>query len=294
MLKLDRTASPVAPRDAATLVLVRPGTRGMEVLCVERNKNVHFMGGAIVFPGGKLEAARDADASWARLSTTPRERGLGFAADPAMLRSLAVAACRESLEEAAILPIAGGVLGPSELIALRAAMTARPEALREALEARRLRLDLAALYPLAHWVTPEAETRRFDARFFLACAPEGQPGAHDAGEIVSSFWSAPADVLARFDASLVQLAPPTHRMLGVLAAAATVEGALDAAEHACLAPICPKLVRHVDAEGDTLALVLPGDPEHTVGEARVAGPSRYVLRGERWRPGTPPSGGPGC
>lgn len=291
MLVLGRDTPPVVPRDASTLVLVRPGAAGMEVLCVERNQNVHFMGGAIVFPGGKLEAARDGDPAWARLSTAPRERGLGFAADPAALRSLAVAACRESLEEAAILPIAGGTLGPSELVLLRAATTARPEALREALEARGLLLDLAALHPLGHWVTPEAETRRFDARFFLARAPEGQPGAHDAGEIVSSFWSAPAAVLARFDASEVQLAPPTHRMLSVLAAAATVEGALDAAERACLAPICPKLVRHVDAQGDTLALALPGDPEHAVGEARVAGPSRYVLRGERWRPGTAPSRG---
>jgi hypothetical protein len=51
-----------------------------------------------------------------------------------------------------------------------------------------------------------------------------------------------------------------------------------------LDPICPKLVRHVDARGETMALVLPGDPEHDVGEARAPGASRYVLRSDRWLP----------
>jgi 8-oxo-dGTP pyrophosphatase MutT (NUDIX family) len=288
VLKFAQGQAPVTPKDAATLVLVRPSTRGVEVFCVERNKKVRFMGGAIVFPGGKLDE-RDRDVAWELLSTTPPERGLGFAADLAMLRALAVAACRESLEEAAILPVTGGALGEVELIALRTAMAAHPEALRETLEARALRLDLAALHPLAHWITPEAETRRFDARFFMACAPEGQPGAHDESETMASFWATPAEVLARFDASEVQLAPPTHRTLSVLAETATVEGAFAAAERACLDPICPKLVQHRDEAGDTLALVLPGDPEHEIREPRVAGASRYVLRGEHWRPGTAPA-----
>lgn len=288
MLRFSPDQPPVAPRDASTLVLVRPAAGGMEVFCVERNKKVRFMGGAIVFPGGKLDDAHDRDPVWERLSTAPAPRGLGFAADRATLRALAVAACRESLEEAAILPVAGGALREPDLLALRASISKRAEALRETLEARALRLDLAALHPLAHWVTPEAETRRFDARFFLACAPEGQPGAHDESETMASFWAAPAEVLARFDASEVQLAPPTHRTLSVLAEARTVEGAFAAAARATLEPICPKLVQHRDASGETLALVLPGDPEHDVREARVAGASRYVLRGEHWRPGSAP------
>ena len=107
---------------------------------------------------------------------------------------------------------------------------------------------------------------------------------------MASFWAAPAEVLARHERSEVQLAPPTHRTLAILADAGAVEGAFAAAERATLEPICPRLVKHTDARGETLALVLPGDPDHELGAPLVAGPSRYVLRGEHWRPEAAPRG----
>lgn len=274
MLDLDEARGAATPKDAATLVLARDGAEGVELFCVERSKKLRFMGGAVVFPGGKLDDAHDRDAAWEALSTAPDPRGLGFAADAETLRALAVAACRESLEEAAILPVAGGSLRADDLAAMRAAPM-RPELVR-----RGLRLDLAALHPLARWITPAAESRRYDARFFVVAAPAGQPGAHDESETLASFWATPASVLRRFDAGEVQLAPPTNRTLEILSSARTVGDALAIAAAACLDPVCPKLVRHED----TLALVLPGDPEHDVRTARVPGRSRFVLRGERWRP----------
>jgi hypothetical protein len=60
------------------------------------------------------------------------------------------------------------------------------------------------------------------------------------------------------------------------------------AASSCLDPICPRAVEQHDARGETMALVLPGDPEHTVREARVPGASRYVLRGDRWSAENPP------
>jgi len=274
---INRTG--VTPKDAATLVLLRH-TSEMEVFCVERNRSLKFMGGAIVFPGGKVDDAHDRNPAWENLCTAANPRGLGFAADPSALRALAVAACRESLEEAAILPVARGMLSGAELVALREALATDEHALRTSLDARKLVLDLAALEPFARWITPAAESRRFDARFFLAVAPPGQPGAHDDSETMSSFWAAPSRVLARFDAREVQLAPPTHRTLEILAAAGSIEGAIAAARSASLEPICPKLVPY----DGTLALVLPGDREHDVREARVVGRSRYVLRDDRWLP----------
>jgi 8-oxo-dGTP pyrophosphatase MutT (NUDIX family) len=276
-LSLGRSAAPA--NDAATLVLVRDaGESGVEVFCVERNKKSRFVGGAIVFPGGKLDPS-DAEGAWLALVTAPRRMRSGFAETEAHLRALAIAAVRETLEEAAIVHVAGGALDDRAARALRDRHASDPGALCAFLSDRRLRLDLAALHPFARWVTPEAEARRYDTRFFLAVAPPGQLGAHDAHETMASFWATPAEVLRRFDAGDVQLVPPTHRSLEVLAGCRTSSEALALAENAALEAIRPRLVK----QDDSLALVLPGDPEHPDRTALVPGSSRYVLRGERWQ-----------
>jgi len=289
-LKADR--APVAPKDASTLVIVRPKDGGgIEVFCVERNKKSRFMGGAIVFPGGKLDGS-DVLAEWTPLTTPPRlpTRGtVPFTSSDAHFRSLAIAGARETLEEAAILHVSDGAVKQAELFALRLELTTAPDALRAFLSKRRLRLDLGALHPFARWITPEAESRRFDARFFVAIAPEGQIGFHDEHETMASFWATPAEVLRRFDAGEVQLMPPTHRTIAMLGDCSSTGEVLSLASSSDLDPICPRLVKHADASGETIALVLPGDPEHAVREQRVPGPTRYVLRGERWLSENPPS-----
>ncbi|MDB5218539.1 MAG: putative NUDIX/MutT-family hydrolase [Myxococcaceae bacterium] len=289
-LKADR--EPVAPKDASTLVIVRPKEGGgIEVFCVERNKKSRFMGGAIVFPGGKLDGS-DVLAEWTPLTTPPRLPSRGtvpFTVNDAHFRSLAIAGARETLEEAAILHVSDGKVTQAELFALRKELTTLPDALRAFLSKRRLRLDLGALHPFARWITPEAESRRFDARFFVAIAPEGQTGFHDEHETMASFWATPAEVLRRFEAGEVQLMPPTHRTIVMLGDCFSTEEVLQLANSSNLDPICPRLVKHADKNGETMALVLPGDPEHAVREQRVPGPSRYVLRGERWLSENPPS-----
>lgn len=268
-LKLDRDGVP--PKPAATLILVRDATDAndaIEVFCVQRSGKSAFMGGAIVFPGGKVDASDSAD-DWNALIVD---------ADPE-LRAHRIAACRESLEEAAILPVDGGTLSDADLEALRRAHADDPSALKAFLTSKTLRLDLRALHAFAHWVTPTAESRRYDTFFFIAQAPAGQTGAHDQTETTASFWATPAEVLRRFYAGEVQLAPPTHRTLDLLTSCKSTGDAFALAARACLDPICPRLV----PMGDTMALVLPGDPEHDVRETRVPGGTRYVLRGERWR-----------
>ena len=273
-LDLDPSRQGVPPKDAATLVIVRDAVGdGLEVFCVERHKKSGFLGGAIVFPGGKLDSS-DEDAAWDATVTVSDFVGKE--------RALAIAACRESLEEAAILPVAGGVLVHADLLEIRA--RAKHEPLPALLVRRGLRVDLAQLRLFARWITPVAESRRFDTRFFITAAPPGQEGAHDERETMASFWAPPGAVLERFERGEVQLAPPTHRTLELLSTKRTSREALALAVSACLDPICPQLVRH----GGTLALVLPGDPEHEVREARVAGASRFVLHGQRWLPGEAP------
>lgn len=279
MLDLELEREAVPPKPAATLILVRDATgdasRGVEVFCVERNKKSRFLGGAIVFPGGKVDAS-DGSEEWAPVVRPARD---------ARLTAHVIAACRESLEEAAILPVSGGAMTDQELGDLRARHAQDPTALRTHLATHQRALDLGALVPFARWVTPTAESRRYDTWFFVAIAPRGQSGAHDEGETTASFWATPAAILERFANDEVQLAPPTHRTLEILASCANTAEVVLAAERADKEPICPKLV----PQGDTLALVLPGDPEHEVREARAPGCSRYVRRGERWRSEDPPA-----
>jgi 8-oxo-dGTP pyrophosphatase MutT (NUDIX family) len=271
-------------------VLVRGAAEGIEVFCVERNKKSGFMGGAIVFPGGKLDAS-DVLAEWTPLTTPPRlpiRSTTPFTSSDAHHRSLSIAAERETLEEAAILHVRDGSVTQDDLFALRNELKTSPDALRLFLAKRQLRLDLAALHPFARWITPEAEARRFDARFFLALAPEGLTGLHDEHETMASFWASPQEVLRRFEANEVQLMPPTHRTIAILAECASTGDVIAMADAANLDPICPRLVPQKDDQGETMALVLPGDPEHSVQEPRVPGGSRYVLRGDRWRSENPP------
>jgi 8-oxo-dGTP pyrophosphatase MutT (NUDIX family) len=274
VLDLDPSRAEVPPRDASTLIVVREGRDGVEVFCVERHPKSGFLGGAIVFPGGKVDPD-DASPEWEPVISGPATGDV----------AQRIAGCREALEEAAILPIVGGSLSHDELLDIRARALSNEHFIRTFLVTRALRLDLAALHPFARWVTPAAESRRFDTRFYVTVLPDGQRGAHDDRETTSSFWASPAGVLARFEEGRVQLLPPTHRSLELLATARTSSDAIAIAARMSLEPICPRLV----PQGDTMALVLPGDPAHDVREVRAPGKSRFVLRSDRWLPEDAPA-----
>jgi 8-oxo-dGTP pyrophosphatase MutT (NUDIX family) len=269
MLRFEPGREPTPPRDAATVLVVRDGAAGLEIFCVRRSDKSGFLSGALVFPGGKVDAA-DADAAWAELTSLPDARAELVAGASASALSLAVAACRETLEEARILvaeqeidpDVVAGALASGFLSAVRASGA---------------RLALDRLAPFARWVTPEAEARRFDARFFLVRAPHGQEGRHDDHETTHSLWGRPADVLEAAARGEYFLAPPTARSLELLATAKDVNAALTIARAQSLAPICPVFV-----QADEPFLALPGDPAHPIAERRVDGPSRYVLRDGRF------------
>lgn len=276
MTKLDLSfdRKPTTPFLAATVIILRDAQANdgcFEVLCVKRSAGSSFLGGAIVFPGGKVsgddgDATREPDEAWR------------------------TAACRETLEEAAIALFEDKSVSHDEAVALQQELDAGGS-YRAILTRLRVRPHLGALVPLSRWVTPESEPKRFDTMFYLVRAPEGQLGRNDARETDASFWAAPKEVLASFERGEVALFPPTHRTLELLAtfdsAAAAIESSKSAGESALL-PICPELVK----QGDTLALTLPGDPAHSIREPRIAGLSRYVLRGEKWLPEEAPQGEP--
>lgn len=284
MLEFDPNRKITPPKDAATVVIVRDGAEGLEVFCVRRHAQSAFMGGALVFPGGKLDP-KDQDPRWFDRTTAIDPRSSLFSSDAAHALALAVAACRETLEEGCILPtrpsIDDTVLGD----VLREAQT---DGLLEALVRREITLDVGRMAPLARWVTPEAESRRFDARFYLLALPDGQIGKHDEHETTMSMWAKPKDVLDAAAQGRFFLAPPTSRTLELLANERDVHGAFQLAARQTLQPVCPEFVAE-----DPPFIALPGDPAHSVSEKRVDGPTRYVLRDGKFVSEDPPEGGKG-
>jgi 8-oxo-dGTP pyrophosphatase MutT (NUDIX family) len=285
LLSFDPKRDPTLLRDAATVIVLREGAQGVEVFCVLRHTKSSFLGGAVVFPGGKLEPA-DASDLWEDQATAPHPRGVLFASEAVSTRTIAVAACREMLEEGGILPTDGS-LDAAEIDVLRAELltsSSTPSALATALARRGRRLALDALIPWARWITPSAEARRFDARFFLLELPRGQEGRHDEHETTMSFWGRPADVLDRFTRGEIALAPPTTRTLELLADVRHCREATALAAAQPLTPICPTFV-----PADPPFLALPGDPAHEARDKRVLGPTRFVLRDGRFVSEDPPA-----
>lgn len=257
-------------------MVMRETNAGLEVFCIERAKGSRFLGGAIVFPGGKVDPG-DHDLRWdsiVRGYVAPTGEGEGRYA-----KAIAICAMRECFEETCMLHAVG--LGVPTLLEWHdAATTSGVPGLLERLTQSDARVDLSSFLPISRWITPVAEARRFDTRFFLARAPDGQEAKIDGGEATRGVWGTPKQVLAEFATGRIALFPPTHRMLEMLEGCRTWEDAVGYARSACLLPICPEVVK----TENTVALVMPGDPEHSIHEPRIAGRSRYVLRGEQWLP----------
>jgi glyoxylase-like metal-dependent hydrolase (beta-lactamase superfamily II)/8-oxo-dGTP pyrophosphatase MutT (NUDIX family) len=231
-------ADKLAARPAATVLLLRDGSLGPEAFLLQRTRSAAFLAGAHVFPGGALDKA-DHDARVLRrvhgLSEEEANARLGVAAG-----GLAywVAALRECFEEAGILLAQGedgGALGAAraaQLAQYRGALHAGKLGFAEFLERERLLLRAHELAYFGHWITAPGRARRFDTRFFLALAPEGQQGAHDGTELIASQWLRPQEALEREAGGAMDLVFATKNTLADLARFARARDALEHAREA--------------------------------------------------------------
>jgi 8-oxo-dGTP pyrophosphatase MutT (NUDIX family) len=252
---LESGRAPAPTRDAATVALVRDGDEGLEVYLLRRVAAMSFAPGAYVYPGGSVDADdRDAEIGWS--GAPPSAWAAAFGTDEPTALALVCAAVRETFEESGVLlagPSADQVLpdvSGDDWEAERVALEAREHSLSQLLERRQLVLRSDLLRPLAHWITPEAEPRRFDTRFFLAAMPAGQLCRAVGGEADTRVWVRPADALAG-DLSLM---PPTRAVLDELSRYDDVAAAL-AAERT-ITPVMPRF-QIVDGE---VRFLRPGDP----------------------------------
>ena len=249
-------AQPVVPRDAATVILVRDSADGLEIFFVKRSGDIRFLGGAFMFPGGKVDA-QDDDPGLASDLTAPQCAALLQISDTSLARALFIGAARECVEESGILHSTHPVTS-EQLATLRHKLDVEKQPFAQLLRALSVTLQLSALRPFARWITPRAETRRFDARFFLAQCPPTLDASHDTRETVDSCWLSPKQAIERADAREIVLVPPTYRTVQVLRSVRSVAEAFGIVA-TTLDPLEP-WVRSV--ENGAFEILLPDDRDH--------------------------------
>ena len=272
-----RHPAAVATRSAATVMILRDRedredrrhgedrndrrdhSAGVEVFMLRRSASMEFAPRMMVFPGGGVDP-RDGDQGLPWAGPSPARWGRLLIADEVTARELVVAAVREVFEECGVLlagPDAGSVVGDVSGPAWqadRAALLSRELSLAQLLIARGLVLRSDLLRARAHWITPEFEPKRYDARIFAALLPAGQIADDQTSEADHADWADPVRLLEDYAGGAALMLPPTVVCVEQAAAASCVAEFL--AAEVQMAPILPMLVR----VGDTVVIrcALPG------------------------------------
>jgi 8-oxo-dGTP pyrophosphatase MutT (NUDIX family) len=203
------------PRSASTVVLVRAHGTGFQVYLLKRSAKSGFFPGSYVFPGGTVDS-EDSDAEWwlrhSDLDWIGVERRLGGSLPAGEALAYAVAAIRETFEEAGVLMASRAqeaLPGMQAICERRKVERLAKGWVREWVSAGGWHLLLSLLNRWAHWITPEAFKPRFDTRFFLAFVPADQECSPDNRETTHGLWVAPAQALAYNLGGETPLSPPT-------------------------------------------------------------------------------------
>jgi 8-oxo-dGTP pyrophosphatase MutT (NUDIX family) len=193
--ELQRTDSWVASdpvseeiRQAASLIGVRDGSDGPEVLVIERTLDHRFLPGYIAFPGGAVDPA---DGPLA-------ERWFGDAEEASR-----AAAIRELVEEVGLAVTREKVLGVDRERPLASVDEAPP--------------PVSHLPEVARWVAPERVPVRFDARYYAARMDGATDPAPDGVEAAKAWWASPRDLMQGWESEDLLLYWPTHFTMKALA-----------------------------------------------------------------------------
>jgi len=241
-----------ASRPASTILLLRDGAGvdgksrdEVEVFMMVRHHQIEFNSGALVFPGGSVDAGDKEIVARSDLYS-------GGEALSEAERGFRIAAIRETFEESGIL-LARSKDSGAPVDARRAGEIA--DAHRVALNEHKisflsiladngLQLALDTLVPYAHWITPEGMPKRFDTWFFLAAAPPEQLGAHDGKESTDSIWVSPREALEGGESGRFKLPFPTTRNLIKLGKQGSVRAALDDSHGKSVVTVTPIMTRN--------------------------------------------------
>jgi 8-oxo-dGTP pyrophosphatase MutT (NUDIX family) len=248
-----------APRDSASVLLVRPGSAGLEVCTILRHHAMATAGGVLVFPGGLVDRQDlEGGARWA--GGDPERWAATLNLDVAGARAVVTTAARELFEETGVL-----LAGPD-------AETTAPQPVdgwrgsRARLEAHELtfadflddhgwgvRADLLHLW--STWLTPEFETRRYRARFFVAMLPATHSAYDGSTESTELRWDRPSDLLDGARRGRHQLLAPQYCLALELEMVADVDAVVAATASGPRPVVAPRL----ETINGVPRLLLPAD-----------------------------------
>lgn len=271
-----------AIRAAASILMLRDGEAGLEVFLLRRHGRSAILGGAYVFPGGKVDEDDSEPALLARLDLPAEVLHANLNEPELGVRDAAaihMAALREVFEEAGVL-----YAGAADSVHTAAAARLLSEgcSFAQVLATLALRLEASRLHPWSRWITPAENQlgRRFDTRFFVARVPAGQEPRHDQHEATESVWLTPRAALTRYWDRAIELVPPQIMSLVQLARHDSVASVLAQARERQ-----PPLIEPHPFEQEGMRVVCyPGDARHSLRERALVGPTRLQLRSRRYEP----------
>ena len=225
---------------AATILLLRDEPT-FEVLMIERHADIKFAGGAMVFPGGRIDDA-DGLPEW-----KAHCRGLE-ARDPAE-HAPRIAAIREAFEETGILLARnadGAMIDDQFADSLddhRSDVEHDAAVFFELIHSENLQLACDTLHLFARWQPPkEAKHRRYHTWFFAAKTPLGQNAREDGNEATDVLWTTPQGVLDARDSGERKMIFPTVRNVELLNVSNNAEAVFAFAEQRQIEAVEPRVV----------------------------------------------------
>ncbi|MGH8822282.1 MAG: NUDIX hydrolase, partial [Rhodoferax sp.] len=255
----------------------------LEVFLLRRHGLSDVLGGAYVFPGGKVDV-HDAELDMAaRLDQSPQQLHVQLNEpdiDAVTAASLYVAALREAFEESGVLFAQGASARQAEQAGN---LLRQGFGFDQVLSRMALRLQTCNVVPWSRWITPKVSAvvnKRFDTRFFVSAVPSDQVARHDEHETTASAWLRPRAALEQYRDGRIELAPPQIMSLAHLSHHVTVDSVLREARGRR-----PPVIRPESFEqGGERVICYPGDERHSVHERALPGPTRLHYHNQRFEP----------
>jgi 8-oxo-dGTP pyrophosphatase MutT (NUDIX family) len=215
-------------------------TPAFEVLMIARHENSAFAGGALVFPGGRVDPG-DHLSEWRDLSD-------GLSVDP-RIAAAEIAAIREAFEESGVLLATeqtGELVTGDHTLALndwRDRVEDNDLLFLDLIKSESLRLACAELRLFSHWIAPPGLHRRFDTLFFAARFPQGQKVIEDGNEATEALWISPHAALEARRTGARKIIFPTACNLGLLGVSTSAEEVFDFAARRIIRPVTPTVFK---------------------------------------------------